>query len=344
MTGSISARATRKDGWVIADKPVGMTSMQLTSRVRRWLGARKAGHAGTLDPLAGGVLPIAFGQATKTIAALVDGTKEYRFTVAWGENTDTDDAAGRVIGVSGHRPDRARTAAALTGWIGDVIQRPPDYSALKIGGRRAYDLARRGISPRLVPRHVRIDALTIVGWRAGDSADFFCRCGKGVYIRALARDLAAELGTCGHIRALRRVRVGPFGEHEAIPLDRLEAICEKKNRDRVLLPLTKALNGLPVWRVSDHQALLLRSGRPLDTLHVPLFSGWESSRILAVDPYRRPVAVLAKAGAVRVCIRFAMNGRADRKKTRWGFSRSSGVRFIRKLFRACIAVCAARKV
>ena len=200
--------STRKDvhGWVVLDKPSGMNSTHAVSRLKRIFNAKKAGHAGTLDPLATGILPIAFGEATKTVPFVQDGEKAYRFTVRWGTETDTDDADGRIAAQSDLRPAAAEILALLPGFIGTILQLPPSYSAIKINGERAYDLARDGEAPVLTPRPVTIHALDLLS--AGpDEAVFEARCGKGTYVRAIARDLGRSLGCYGHVSALRRTRV-----------------------------------------------------------------------------------------------------------------------------------------
>ena len=209
------------NGWVVLDKPVGITSTHAVSRLKGIYNAKKAGHAGTLDPLASGILPIAFGEATKTVPFVQDGEKSYRFTVAWGAETDTDDSDGVVAARSELRPSRDAIAALLPRFVGAIEQRPPAFSAIKIAGERAYDLARDGEIVDLAPRTVTIHALDIVAMD-GDSTIFETRCGKGTYVRAIARDMGRALGCHGHVTALRRTRVGPFREADAVPLDALE--------------------------------------------------------------------------------------------------------------------------
>ncbi|MEM7696059.1 MAG: tRNA pseudouridine(55) synthase TruB [Pseudomonadota bacterium] len=210
------------DGWLILDKPIGMTSTQALGAVKRILQPAKAGHAGTLDPLATGMLPLAFGEATKTVPFVVDGTKRYRFTATFGAETDTDDADGTVIATSDVRPDAAAIEGALAAFTGDIFQTPPKFSAIKINGQRAYDLAREGAEVEIKPRPVRIDSLTLLSFD-GQNAVLEAVCGKGTYVRALARDLARALGTAGHVTALRRTAVGPFGERDMVTLEALRA-------------------------------------------------------------------------------------------------------------------------
>ncbi len=216
-------RGTPIHGWLAIDKPEGLTSAQVVGRVRRITNAAKLGHGGTLDPLATGVLPIALGEATKTVAYVMDGAKTYRFTVRWGEKRDTDDTEGRVTAMSDVRPAAAAIRAALAAFTGEIAQVPPAYSALKIDGERAYKLARAEQEVRLAPRPVRIDSLALVSVDDADHATFQVDCGKGTYVRALARDLAAALGTLGAVSRLRRLRVGPFEEAGATTLETLEA-------------------------------------------------------------------------------------------------------------------------
>ena len=216
-------RSKRVDvnGWVVLDKPIGITSTHAVSRLKRIYNGKKAGHAGTLDPLASGILPIAFGEATKTVPYVQDGEKAYRFTVLWGIETDTDDSDGKVVAQSDARPSHAAVAAHLPRFIGEIEQTPPAFSAIKINGERAYDLAREGQIVEIASRIVTIHDLAIVGEDA-DSTTFETRCGKGTYVRAIARDLGRALGCYGHVTALRRTRVGPFVESDAVPLASLD--------------------------------------------------------------------------------------------------------------------------
>ncbi|MBV9218507.1 MAG: tRNA pseudouridine(55) synthase TruB, partial [Methylobacteriaceae bacterium] len=214
------AKRVDVDGWIVLDKPVGMTSTYAVSRLKRIFNARKAGHAGTLDPLASGLLPVAFGEATKTVPFVQDGRKAYRFLVRWGAETDTDDADGTVAAVSDLRPTAPAIEALLPGFIGAIEQIPPAFSAIKVAGERAYDLAREGETVVLEPRMVTVHALRLVAARR-EEAEFEAECGKGTYVRALARDLGRALGCLGHVAALRSTRVGPFGEPDATRLDAL---------------------------------------------------------------------------------------------------------------------------
>lgn len=253
-------------GWVILDKSPGMTSTQGVGAVRRLFDADKAGHAGTLDPMATGLLPIALGEATKTIPYVMDGTKRYSLRVRWGEATNTDDAEGKVIATSPLRPDRAGIEAALPAFLGQITQIPPQFSALKIDGQRAYDLARRGEDVDLAPRQVRIDRFALTAMVSPDEADFEVICGKGTYIRSLARDLGQCLGSCGHLTRLRRLQVGPFREDAAISLDELQAAAHNDRLLPYLLPIETALADIPALALSETEAKRLRQGQPVSLL------------------------------------------------------------------------------
>jgi tRNA pseudouridine55 synthase len=251
------------DGWVILDKPVGLGSTPAVGKVRRLFGAQKAGHGGTLDPLASGVLPIALGEATKTVPFVMDGRKEYRFTVRFGEARSTEDAEGEVIATSDARPTDPAIEQALSAFIGEVEQVPPAFSALKIGGQRAYDLARAGEAVDLKARRVVIDRLELVARADADHADFVVACGKGTYIRSLGRDLARALGTVGHLSALRRTAAGPFGEEMAISLPKLEALGHIPALLGALAPVATALDDIPALALTETQADRLRQGQPV---------------------------------------------------------------------------------
>ncbi len=253
------------DGWLIIDKPPGLTSTDVVNRVRRAFDARKAGHGGTLDPLATGVLPIAFGAATKTVPHVMHGTKLYRFTLRFGEARDTDDADGTVIATSSARPATAAIHAALPSFCGDIAQVPPAFSAVKIAGQRAYDLAREGRPPSLAPRPARVDRFMLIERPDADTAIFEVASGKGVYMRSLARDLAQACGTLGHIAALRRLRVGPFAEAQAVPLDK---VCGSDDTapapPDLLLPVATALADIPALALTEAEASGLRHGQPIN--------------------------------------------------------------------------------
>jgi tRNA pseudouridine55 synthase len=247
-------------GWLVLDKPAGMTSTWAVAALRRLLNAKKAGHAGTLDPLASGILPLAFGEATKTVPYVVDGEKAYSFTVAWGAETDTDDTEGRTTDTSDLRPDRAAIEAAMPAFVGTVMQVPPKFSAIKIDGERAYDLARDGEAVELVARPVQIHALRLVAQTA-DSASFEAECGKGTYVRAIARDLGRVLGCLGHVTALRRTRVGPFTLADAVPWSAMADHPEVAAA--ALRSVEGGLSELPCVVVSRDGALRLRRGQSL---------------------------------------------------------------------------------
>jgi tRNA pseudouridine55 synthase len=249
------------DGWLIVDKPPGLTSTDVVNRVRRALDARKAGHGGTLDPLATGVLPVALGAATKTVPYVMDGTKLYRFTLRFGEARDTDDADGKVIAISPARPADDAIRAALPRFRGDIMQVPPTFSAVKIGGERAYDMAREGRPLALEPRPARVDRFELVGRPDADSAVFEVASGKGVYMRSLARDLAIACGTLGHIAALRRLRVGPFTEAQAVPL--AEVLAAAEGGASRLLPVATALAELPELALTEAEAGALGHGQAI---------------------------------------------------------------------------------
>ncbi len=254
-------------GWLVLDKPQGMTSSQAVGKLRYLFNAQKAGHAGTLDPLATGILPIGFGEATKTMPYVVDGTKAYRFTICFGAETDTEDSEGQITSRSDVRPDRAAIEAVLPRFTGEIDQVPPRYSALKVDGERAYDLAREGSDFELAARKVTIDWLELVEMPDPDHATLETQCGKGTYVRSLARDIARELGTCGHITALRRTRVGPFTETASISLAKLEELGHSAaGRDALmgqLKPLETALDDIPALAISGDDAARLRRGQPV---------------------------------------------------------------------------------
>jgi len=254
-------------GWLVFDKPQGMTSTQAVSRVRHLYGAQKAGHAGTLDPLATGVLPVAFGEATKTMPFAVGGNKQYHFTVRFGAATATDDAEGAIVATSAVRPTRAEIEAALPGFVGEISQVPPRYSALKVAGARAYDLARDEEEFELAPRPALIESLKLVDMPDSDHCLIEARCGKGTYVRALARDLGHSLGSAAHITELRRTRVGPFDEEAAISLAKLEQLGHSAaGRDAlvsVLQPVETALDDIPALAMSGRDAARLKRGQPV---------------------------------------------------------------------------------
>lgn len=262
-------------GWVNFDKPEGLTSSQAVGKVRRAFRAQKAGHAGTLDPLAEGILPVALGEATKTVPFAAAAVKTYRFTVRWGVATSTDDREGEVIARSDRRPAEREIRDVLQAFTGRISQVPPVFSAVKIRGRRACDLVRAGEAPEMSARPVQIDRLTLLDLPDIHSARFEVRCGKGTYVRSLARDMAVKLGTVGHVSFLRRTRVGPFGEKNTIGLDILEDLghiaAEVDAQEALtalaqphLLPLQTVLDDIPALPVNEREARDIRMGRAID--------------------------------------------------------------------------------
>ena len=290
------------DGWIVLDKPAGLTSSQAVGRVRRLFGRGiKAGHAGTLDPLATGVLPIALGEATKTVPFVADGAKSYRFAVRFGEARTTDDTEGEVVETSTIRPSDAALLAALPGFIGRIEQRPPAFSAIKIGGRRAYDLARRGEAPELQSRPVDVHRLALLERPDPDHAVLEMDCGKGTYVRSLARDLGRALGTVAHVAWLRRTRSGPFGEGGAISLAKLEEFGHKSPPLEQLRPVLAALADIPALAVSGTDAALLRQGRPLKLpSDVPVPT---TASTICATAEGKPVALVRFAGETLAPVR-----------------------------------------
>ncbi len=250
-------------GWIVLDKPEELTSTQAVSAVRRVFNAQKAGHSGTLDPLASGVLPIALGEATKTVPWLMEAEKIYLFTIKWGVSTDTQDREGKSIAESDVRPAPEAIAAALRDFVGEIAQVPPQYSAVKVDGERAYDLARAGETLDLQPRRVIVHEAALVGTEGANYAHISIRCGKGFYIRALVRDLAAKLGTEGHVWRLRRTAVGPFNEANSVTLDALQDLGHKGAASERLRPVETALDDIPALAINGEDAFKLRQGRPI---------------------------------------------------------------------------------
>jgi tRNA pseudouridine55 synthase len=254
-------------GWIILDKPFAMGSTQAVAKVKWLFNAEKAGHAGTLDPLASGMLPIALGEATKTVPHVVDGGKTYRFTVKWGAETTTDDAEGPAVNTSDMRPSRDEVLAILPDFIGEIDQVPPQFSAVRIDGERAYDIARDGEKVEIAARPVWIDDIRIID-HAGDETVFEADCGKGTYVRSLARDFGRLLGCFGHVSSLRRLTVVPFREAQMVTLDMLEADADPDREmfnaiDRHLTPCAAALSHLPEIRLGGEQARKVRLGNPV---------------------------------------------------------------------------------
>lgn len=249
-------------GWVVLDKPYDMTSTQAVGKVRWLFSAAKAGHAGTLDPLATGILPIALGEATKAVPQVQDGTKIYRFAIGWGRATSTDDAEGETIATSDIRPDRAALEAVLPRFTGTIMQRPPAFSAIKVDGERAYDLARAGEVVELAERPIDVDAIALLE-HGPDQSVLEVTCGKGTYVRAIARDLAEALGTKGHVTSLHRAAVGSFTDARSITLAQLEAAQEGPERDALLAPVADGLAGLPEIRLDAGQASAVTHGNSI---------------------------------------------------------------------------------
>ena len=261
-------RGTPIHGWLVIDKPKGLTSNAVVGRVKRITNAAKIGHGGTLDPLATGLLPLALGEATKTVSYVMDGAKEYRFTIRWGEARTTDDAEGTVTETSVIRPAEAQILAVLDDFIGDIEQVPPAFSAIKIKGERAYKLARADRPPEMKPRTIHIEDLKLLDMPDADHASFHVVSGKGAYMRALARDMALALGTFGHISDLRRVAVGPFKEKDAISLDKLESLGHSAPLSEHLLPVATVLDAIPALALPGAAARRLRRGQAVPGLPV----------------------------------------------------------------------------
>lgn len=251
-------------GWLVVDKATGLSSAAVVGKLKRLFNAQKVGHGGTLDPLASGILPIGFGEATKTMPYIVDATKEYEFTVKWGQSTDSDDCEGDIVETGGLIPLLADIEAVLPEFVGRIQQTPPVYSAVKVDGKRAYALAREGKEVEVKERTVEIQSLKVIGAEPvpGQTA-FHVTCGKGTYVRALGRDIALRLGTFGHITVLRRTRVGPFSLESAISLANIEDLGHSARAAGLLLPVATALDDIPAVAVTAIEAADLKMGRPL---------------------------------------------------------------------------------
>lgn len=279
-------------GWLILDKPEGVTSTQAVGICRRLYNAQKCGHGGTLDPLASGILPLAFGEATKTVGYVMEADKDYIFTIRWGSSTTTQDREGEVTGTSDVRPTRAAIAAVLETFIGEIDQVPPVYSAIKVNGERAYDLARDGEEVELASRKVNLYKAELADAPSPDLAVIKVTCGKGFYIRALVRDIAAALGAEGHVAALRRTRVGAFAEDAAIQLSILQQMSDKPALDDHLVPLETALDDIPALAITGEEASRLRQGREIVLL---------PHQVEAFREMRRPRQVNGE-DASRICL------------------------------------------
>ena len=258
-------KGVQLDGWLVIDKPLGLTSTQVIGRVRRLTQANKIGHGGTLDPLATGILPVALGEGTKAIPYIMDASKVYRFTVRWGEGRDTDDGEGEVVETSDHRPTRAEVEAVLPQFMGDILQKPPVYSAIKVAGQRAYDLVRGGEEVDLPARRVHVEQLVVVDEESAgpDFMSFELLCGKGTYVRSLARDIGHALGSCAYVSQLRRLRVGPFDEGRSISLDKLEELLHSAPPEELILPVETALDDIPALAVTGAEAGRLKNGQDI---------------------------------------------------------------------------------
>jgi tRNA pseudouridine55 synthase len=287
-------------GWVVLDKPEDVTSTDAVAIVRRLFNANKAGHAGTLDPLASGILPIALGEATKTVPWLMEADKAYDFTVRWGVSTATQDREGQVVATSAVRPDRAAIERVLAGFVGEIDQIPPAYSAIKIDGERAYDLARDGQEVELKARRVVLHEAHLLECPNPDEAVIRVRSGKGFYIRALVRDLAQHLGAEGHVGKLRRTAVGPFRADGATTLDALKDLVHKGAAFECLKPVETALADIPALAINGEDAFKLKQGRPIVLLPhvVETLKGQFRPRIIAGQDASRAAVALFEGKAV----------------------------------------------
>lgn len=280
-------------GWVLVDKPAGITSTSVVNKIRWAFGAKKAGHAGTLDPDATGMLPVALGEATKTIPYLAEALKGYDFTARWGAATTTDDAAGTVIATSDLRPTEAAIRAALPQYIGDIRQVPPQFSAVKVEGARAYDIARGGAAMELAARDLYVETLALVAMPDADHAALHFVCGSGGYVRSIARDLGADLGCLGHVLHLRRTWVGPFDVEDAVTLDQIESLAQTPQIDALLKPVALALGDLPMVIATEAGAARLKNGNPGQVLPGP----GEYGALVWVAHNGRPLAIGRLRGA-----------------------------------------------
>ena len=290
-------------GWLVIDKPGGMTSTSVVNKVKWLLDARKAGHGGTLDPMATGILPVAFGEATKTVSHIMDGSKSYRFTLRWGAETNTDDADGEMVKENNFRPDRATVKDVLTRFVGRIEQVPPQFSAVKINGVRAYKLARANKTVALNAREIDIHEIRIISAPDADHTEFAVISGKGAYMRALARDIARAAGGFGHISALRRTAVGPFDAEDAISLDELESFSQIAAREQKLLPVETALDDIPALAVTESEAVRLKNGQPVSLLRkadLKRIAELDNGDTVLAKTRSKPVALVRyAAGAVK---------------------------------------------
>lgn len=278
-------------GWVVVDKPAGITSTAAVNKVRWALDAKKAGHAGTLDPEATGVLAVALGEATKTVPYITDALKAYRFTVRFGQATNTDDAEGEVIATSDLRPDDDAIKSALSGFVGDIMQVPPQFSAVKVDGERAYKKAREGEEMALSARPLWVEELLLIDRPDPDHAELEMTCGKGGYVRSIARDLGEALGCKAHVKSLRRVWSGPFEATDGVSMDQIDALAKTPELDQFLQPLEVGLADLPEVRCPAESVAKLRNGNPAPVIASGIDFGeevWASyeGQAIAVGTYR----------------------------------------------------------
>lgn len=287
------------DGWINLDKPLGMTSAHAVAKVKKLLRPIKIGHAGTLDPLASGVLPLALGEATKTVSYMMDAAKAYTFTATWGQERATDDRAGEVIAESNNIPEKEAIINILQQFTGNITQTPPNYSAIKLDGVRAYDLARHGLEVDIKPRQVTVKSLEILEHK-GESTDFICHCGKGTYIRSLARDMGRILGCYGYVSSLRRVQVGKFNEEGAISLENLSDMVHKGRVD-FLQPVESALDDILAWDIDSTLEVRLRHGQTVD---IPYITEGDGESIFMLARHNgKPVAICKRDEGVMKPVR-----------------------------------------
>lgn len=285
-------------GWVVVDKPEGIGSTNVVAIVKRLFNAQKAGHGGTLDPAASGVLPVALGEATKTIQYVMDGRKTYRFTVRFGQATSTDDAEGEIIARTEILPSKEEIEAVLPLFTGEIEQVPPKFSAVHVNGKRAYDLARENQDVELLPRRIRIDSLRLVGMPEAGCAEFEMDCGKGTYVRSIARDMAEKLGSLGHVAALRRTACGKFLAENAFSLEYLRSLEHILNQTDVLRPVETVLDDIPALALSETDARLLSNGGFLPASSFGV-SACEGETMQALYNNRLTALVRVQAGQIR---------------------------------------------
>ncbi len=296
-------------GWLVLDKPEEVTSTQAVGICRRQFDAQKCGHGGTLDPLASGILPLAFGEATKTVGYVMEADKDYVFTIRWGSSTTTQDREGEVTGTSDVRPTREAIEETLKRFVGEIEQIPPQFSAVKVDGERAYDLARDGETVELKPRTVVVHAAELVDVPSEDLAVFAVTSGKGFYIRALVRDLASALGAEGHVAALRRTRVGAFAEKDAVELAKVQEMSDKPALDALLVPIETALDDIPALAIKGDDASRLRQGREIVLLPHQIEAFREMRRPRTVNGEDASRICLAKEGEMAVALGEVRAGR-----------------------------------